>query len=128
MIKKRMGWKDKHRLYYDKVIDMHFNQGLGSLKISKLVPVSKSGISNWITNFVAENENQYPKVMRKKASGPIEKSTSEASDNQALQDKIASLERQLRKEKLRADAYDMMIDIAEKKFSIPIRKKAGAKQ
>lgn len=92
------------------------------------VPVSKSGICNWITNFAAENENQYPKVMREKASRPIEQSTSEASDNQALQDKIASLERQLRKEKLRADAYDMMIDIAEKKFSIPIRKKAGAKQ
>jgi dsDNA-binding SOS-regulon protein len=33
------------------------------------------------------------------------------------------LERQLKKEKLRADAYDTMIDVAEKKFSIPIRKK-----
>ncbi len=78
MREKRMGWKEKYRLYYDKVIDMHFNQGLGYLKISKLVPVSKSGICKWINNFTAEKENQYPKVMRGKASRPIEQRKSSA--------------------------------------------------
>ena len=36
--------------------------------------------------------------------------------------------KELRKERLRADAYDTMIDIAEDMFKVPIRKKAGAKR
>ena len=125
---KGMGWKEKHHLYHDRVIDLHFNHGWGYHRISQLVPVSKSGIRNWIANFVPEKENQYPTFMKGKAKGPTNQSSSEACDNRALQEKVASLERQLKKEKLRADAYDTMIDIAEKKFSIPIRKKVGAKQ
>lgn len=41
---------------------------------------------------------------------------------------IAYPKEALRKAELRLDAYDTMIDIAESKFSIPIRKKAGVKQ
>jgi transposase len=124
----KIGWKEKHRLYYDKVIDMHINYGMGYQKISHIVPVSKSGICKWIINFESERGNKYPKDMKQAKQEPVEKSTSEVTDNKTIQDKIASLERQLRKEKLQADAYDTMIDIAEKKFNIPIRKKAGAKQ
>lgn len=47
---------------------------------------------------------------------------------EALKAKVAELEKQLKYEKMKAEAYDTMIDIAEKKFSIPIRKKPGAKQ
>jgi len=124
----RMGYNEQRRLYYDKVMDLYFNQGLGYVKISRLVPVSRSGIAKWIVNFIAKNGKQYPPVMKEETPKPITQSSSELSDIESLQDKIASLESQLRKEKLRADAYDMMIDIAEKKFNIPIRKKAGAKQ
>ncbi|MBQ0085136.1 MAG: hypothetical protein KBS65_02720 [Prevotella sp.] len=49
-------------------------------------------------------------------------------DLEALQKKVADLEKQLKYQEMRADAYETMIDIAEKKFNIPIRKKAGAKQ
>jgi hypothetical protein len=123
----RMGYNEQRRLYYDKVMDLYFNQGLGYVKISRLVPVSRSGIAKWIVNFIAKNGKQYPPVM-KETPKSITQSSSDLSDIESLQDKIARLESQLRKEKLRADAYDMMIDIAEKKFNIPIRKKAGAKQ
>ena len=41
---------------------------------------------------------------------------------------LARVKEELRKEKLRADAYDTMIDIAEDMFKVPIRKKAGAKR
>ena len=128
MKKNRMGYNEQRRLYYDKVMDLYFNQGLGYVKISRLVPVSRSGIAKWIVNFIAKNGNQYPPIMKEERPKPITQSSSEVSDNELLQDKIARLESQLRKEKLRADAYDKMIDIAEKKFNIPIRKKAGAKQ
>ena len=49
-------------------------------------------------------------------------------DIQVLQAEIARLKKELRHEKMRADAYDMMIDLAEDAFKIPIRKKSGAEQ
>ena len=45
-----------------------------------------------------------------------------------LQKKIAALEKQLQWEKLRADALDTMINIAEEKLNISIRKKSGSPQ
>ena len=38
------------------------------------------------------------------------------------------LEKALELERLRARAYDTMINLAEKTFNIPIRKKSGTKQ
>ena len=46
----------------------------------------------------------------------------------AMQQKIALLEKQLKWEKLRADALDIMINIAEKQLDISIRKKSGNQQ
>jgi len=45
-----------------------------------------------------------------------------------LQAEVTRLHKELKDEKLRADAYDIMIDIAESKFNISIRKKAGARR
>lgn len=44
-----------------------------------------------------------------------------------LEAKIKKLEAQLEDEKLRTLALSTMIDLAEKEFKIPIRKKSGAK-
>ena len=50
-------------------------------------------------------------------------------------EEIARLRKELKKvkmdlehEKMRATAFDTMIDVAEEMFHIPIRKKAGTKQ
>ena len=45
-----------------------------------------------------------------------------------LEKKIAALEKQLQWEKLRADALDTLINVAEEKLSISIRKKPGSLQ
>lgn len=47
---------------------------------------------------------------------------------EALQQKIAALQKQLEWEKLRADSLDTMINIAEKQLDITIRKKPGNPQ
>ena len=49
-------------------------------------------------------------------------------DVKALQEEVLRLKKELKQEKMRADAYDMMIDLAEDAFKIPIRKKSGAEQ
>lgn len=56
----------------------------------------------------------------------LSKATQKAYDD--LEAKYKEAMSELRFERMRAEAYSTMIDIAEKKFSIPIRKKAGAKQ
>ena len=73
---------------------------------------------------------------KKQKAAPREQHKAEQQENNLdSQDEVAKLKseiEQLRKEldfeRLRATAYNTMIDIAEKKFSISIRKKRGAKQ
>ena len=47
---------------------------------------------------------------------------------ESLRRRIKELESQLLQSEIKAEAYDEMIRVAESKFGIPIRKKAGAKQ
>lgn len=58
-----------------------------------------------------------------------------ATELARLKDRIGNLERQLRESEnalreasLRADLYNEIISVAEKKYNVPIRKKAGARQ
>lgn len=55
-------------------------------------------------------------------------STTGANDITDLQKKVAALEKELKETKLRAALYDEMIKVAEQRFDIQIRKKAGAKR
>ncbi len=53
---------------------------------------------------------------------------SSADDVKSLQSELFRLQSQLKQEMFRADAYDEMIQVAEAKFNISIRKKVGAKR
>ena len=44
-----------------------------------------------------------------------------------LKRSYAKLEKELRKERMRADLLDEMINVGEAMFKVPIRKKTGAK-
>ena len=55
-------------------------------------------------------------------------SSVESTDVKALQAEISRLKKELAHESLRADAFNELINVAEKQFNISIRKKAGAKQ
>lgn len=56
------------------------------------------------------------------------KSKFSESEIKRLQERISGLEGQLLHAEIKAEAYDEMINVAEAKFKIHIRKKAGAKQ
>jgi len=45
-----------------------------------------------------------------------------------LRAEVTRLRKELRQEKMRSEALDTMIDVAEEMFNIPVRKKAGTKQ
>ena len=83
-------------------------------------------ISRWISKFMSQNDPQ----VNKGVTTMIERHSEEKDPKgeiARLKAKIKQLEDQLEYEKLRSEAYETMIQIAEKEFKLPIKKKFGAK-
>ena len=116
--------------YFEDVIRLH-KSGCSSRKIAKLLPVEKTTVSNWISIFVRE-KGQVMRVKRTEElvnpDGPRASEAPSKDEMEALRRRIKELESQLLQSEIKAEAYDEMIRVAESKFGIPIRKKAGAKQ
>jgi len=120
----------KQKKYFKEVIKLHYEKGYGEDRISRILPIGHSTVSRWIGIFATENDSKSVPMSKKKnklqpQSTPAASST---DDVKALQSELSRLQVQLKHEQLRADAYDEMINVAETKFNIAIRKKAGAKQ
>ena len=111
-------------LYYKQVIDIYERTGCSAYHIWKmgLFPISKTTIKRWIAIFVSMNGEKVP------ISSMQSNKEQSNEELEALKAKIADLEEQLRLEKMRGRLNDKIIEIAEKKYNIQIRKKAGAKQ
>lgn len=73
-------------------------------------------LSRWLDKFASEET--YPMSSKKRDKD-------ELAD---LQAEIALLRRELEEERLRREAYQLMVKIAEEEFNIPIEKKSGVKQ
>jgi hypothetical protein len=65
--------------------------------------------------------------MPKKKPETTSSSEDESFENLQLKKRIAELEKQLKDAELKAIAFSTMVDIAEKEFKIPIRKKFNTK-
>lgn len=86
--------------------------------------VSINSVYSWIGKYVSQEK-----------SLSLEGQTEEDMAKKSKDDQIRELKAQLKQarkeaelEKLRAHAYDTMINLAEETFNIPIRKKSGTKQ
>ena len=110
--------------YFDEAVRMYYEERLSYQAIAEKLPVdiNRETIRRWIIKFAGEN---YEPMVRKKTDTGINTAPECQVD---LQEEVRRLKMQLKAERMRADAYDMMIDIAEQKFNIPIRKKLDAKQ
>ena len=124
---------EKRVKYYNQVIEIYQQTGYRGNRISRIVPVNRKTIRRWIANFVAENP-QVASMKRGKATRPSPTPSPEVpaeglpQDVQELQAELKRLRAQLTKAEIKAEAYDELINVAEAKFNIQIRKKAGAKQ
>jgi len=114
-------------------IHEYLQEGVGYRTLAKKYGVSRTTINKWVMihqgiHNLAPTENQQkyylPHVKNKDKNLAV--STNE--NIKALEQKIALLEKQLEWEKLRSEALDTMIDIAEKQLNISIKKKSGAQQ
>ncbi len=115
----------KRKKYYAQVIEIYQQTGCGADRIRTFgkFPLDRSTIRSWIINFENENGRIYD---HKKPQSSMKKAND--VNLEALQQEILDLKEELRKEKLRNLLNDKIIEIAEKKYRIEIRKKAGAKQ
>lgn len=114
--------------FYDTAMDLYFNKGVGATQIVRQLPISRSNLYRWIRKFAVDNGLKEPTDMSKNtAKGQPESTLPEGhrgstDDVQVLRARIDELEKQLRYEKMRAEAYNTMIDLAEDAFKVPIRK------
>lgn len=114
-------------------ITEYLTQGTGYRQLAAKYGVSRSTINKWVQIHqgihnippTAKQQKYYLSGMNSK---PENLAGGEFKNQQELERKIALLEKQLAWEKLRADALDTMINIAEKQLEIDIRKKSGSQQ
>lgn len=118
---------EKQRKYFKEVIRLHYKEGFGEDRISNILPIGHTTVSRWIAIFAKEKG----KILNTEEMTDIkDKATVQSTSDEveALRKRVKELESQLIKAEVKAEFYDEMINVAEAKFKIQIRKKAGAKQ
>lgn len=101
------------------VVQEYLN-GASQYSLSKKYSIDWSLIHKWIRIFAPE----YHPV----ESIPMGKKQSESLEIQALKRALREKELELSRERMRADFYETMVEVAEEQFNIEIRKKAGTNQ
>ncbi len=117
----------------DQIILEYLEQGCGYRKLQQKYGISRTTICKWVQIYqgvhgldrTKKQQNHYLRDMDDPQKKRLPKAAPTAQD---FEKKIAALEKQLQWEKLRADALDTMINIAEDKLKISIRKKSGNPQ
>jgi transposase-like protein len=114
------------------IITEYLTQGVGFRQLAQKYGISRTTICKWVAIHQGIHNLPLTEKQKKYSTSSMnsspKKASSAASSTEALQQKIDALEKQLEWEKLRSEALNTMIDIAEKDLNIPIRKKPGAQQ
>ena len=101
-----------------------YDSGLPSSRFGEEKGIPRSTFMGWVRIFEASNPEMVQCMKKEKSAKPSE----DSSSMRALLLENARLRSELKHEKMRAHAYDTMIDVAEEMFNIPIRKKVDTKQ
>ncbi len=120
MIKFQSLPRQKRQAIRDEVLRQYAETDLSYGEIAEENGIQIRTVEYIVRNFASELPN-IP-TMRKKKNEVGEE------DYNKLRAEVTRLRKELRQEKMRAEALDTMIDVAEEMFNIPVRKKAGAKQ
>ena len=119
----------KQLKYFDEVIRLHYEEGYGEDRIASLLPVGHTTVSRWISIFASQGGEVPRRKESKEEMGKEQRGVQKSPEEELreLKRSYAKLEKELRKERMRADILDEMINVGEAMFKVPIRKKAGAK-
>lgn len=120
MIKFQSLPRQRRQAIREEVLRLYAETDMSYGEIAEENGVQSRTVEYIIRNFASEL-SETP-VMRKK------KKDVSTADYDALRAGITRLKKELHHEKMRSEALDTMIDVAEEMFNIPVRKKAGTKQ
>ena len=125
------------REHYEAVVTLR-KQGASIREIAEKTGVAKSAVQRWLSIFAGEKLPAMKKSQTKQKNRicgvhPPENNSEPSAEpveegNETLQERLLRLEKALKEARMRADLYEEIINVAEKKFDIQIRKKAGTKQ
>lgn len=123
----------KRELYYEKAMELYFGEGMCGTHICKVPPISRAILYKWIAIFAKENPqvsamNRLKEAKQSANFSPAVQEEGQPKSIRHLQEELKELRVRLNKAEMKAEAYEELINVAEAKFKIPIRKKAGAKQ
>ncbi|MDB5015055.1 MAG: Transposase [Daejeonella sp.] len=111
-----------------KVCEEYLLTGHSKMSLLKKYDIRmKSGIQKWLRQLGYEDIHQKARYLNLPLSSLAKKKTATSTSADLLEKRIKELERLLEDEQLRSEAYSRIIDIAEKEFHIPIRKKPNTK-
>lgn len=115
----------KGRKFYDtafkfSIIEEYFSGDLSFNEFCKQKSLDRGTFNYWLLTFAPEAH------LSSKDMGK-EKDRNESEEIRELKRQLRQKELELKKEKMRADFYETMVDVAEEQFNIDIRKKAGTK-
>lgn len=129
--------KDQNKQHYSEpfkrmVIQEYLNTGVSKMFLLRKYNIRmKSGIQRWMHQLGYENirpKTGYLTSSITTVSLAAKKTNDKTSDPaHKLEARIKELERLLEDEQLRSEAYSRIIDIAEKEYNIPVRKKPNTK-
>ena len=123
------------------ILHAHLVNGVSKTELARVFGIRRETIWRWISTFAEgsqpagkpkgvcsrakEYSNLNPKPMPQKNASRLETPEEELA---RLRRENAELQEALKMAEWSNHAKDVMIDLAEKTFNIPIRKKSGAKQ
>lgn len=123
-------WADKITCRYDELekgpIIMEFIKGdLNAEEIVEKYHIcSVQTLYAWVGKFLTQQES-----VSLSEQNDIDMARKSKDDQiKELKEELKKAQKEAEMQKLRATAYDKMIDLAEETFNIPIRKKSGTKQ
>jgi len=110
-------------------VQEYLSKGFTYRQLAEKYGVSRSTINRWVLvhqgiHGLPRSKRQHSYDLQQMKQGKNSKQKQVAISD--AEQKIALLEKQLAWEKMRADALDAMITIAEKELHLSIRKKPGA--
>lgn len=114
---KRFTQEDRNR-----IVREFLSEGLNAKEVAFQYHLSSAQLLyQWVGHYIEDTQ-----VMRKTKDFTDEEFKAMTPQEQFQE--LKRLKKALELEKIRSEAYNHMIDLAEQQFNIPIRKKSGTKQ
>jgi transposase-like protein len=117
----------------EQIIQEYLQTGCGFRKLQEKYGVSRTTICKWV--LIHQGIHNLPPTQKQQSystssmnSSPKKQVDAPEQTNEALLQKIASLEKQLAHQELKVVVLDTLIDVVEKQLNINIRKKPGTQQ